>query len=161
VRSAIPRDLGGRRVDEIGFMPFDHKDGELLFNALAHRHGRRSVLITSNLAFREWSRVFGGDEKLATALLDRLAEQAAVITTKGKSHRMRKRSDKQEAGESAPPPRRLTLRSRRSQPRRRPRSARLPATTEQTGGSVSECRSGSASGCRDQAAPSRGLGRGQ
>jgi DNA replication protein DnaC len=52
---------------------------------------RRSVLITTNLAFAEWPRVFGGDEKLTTALLDRLAERATVITTKGKSYRMRKR----------------------------------------------------------------------
>lgn len=85
--------------DELGFVPFDRKGGELLFNALAARHGRRSVLITSNLAFGEWPRVFGGDEKLTTALLDRLAEQATVITTKGKSYRMRKR--KNQDGSSA------------------------------------------------------------
>ena len=35
--------------------------------------------------------VFAGDEKLTTALLDRLAHHATVITTKGKSYRMRKR----------------------------------------------------------------------
>jgi DNA replication protein DnaC len=84
-------------VDELGFVPFDRKGGELLFNALAARHGRRSVLITSNLAFGEWPRVFGGDEKLTTALLDRLAEQASVITTKGKSYRMRKRKTGQDS----------------------------------------------------------------
>jgi DNA replication protein DnaC len=78
-------------VDEVGFVPFDRQGGELLFNVLAARHGRRSVLITTNLAFAEWPRVFGGDEKLTTALLDRLAEHATVITTKGKSYRMRKR----------------------------------------------------------------------
>lgn len=83
-------------VDELGFVPFDRQGGELLFNALAARHGRRSVLITSNLAFGEWPRVFGGDEKLTSALLDRLAEQASVITTKGKSYRMRKRKGRQE-----------------------------------------------------------------
>jgi DNA replication protein DnaC len=87
-------------VDELGFVPFDRNGGELLFNALAARHGRRSVLITSNLSFGEWPRVFGGDEKLTTALLDRLAEQATVITTKGKSYRMRKRKD---GGEPAAP----------------------------------------------------------
>ena len=65
--------------------------GELLFNVLASRHGRRSVVITTNLAFAEWPKVFGSDEKLTTALLDRLAERATVITTKGKSYRMRKR----------------------------------------------------------------------
>jgi DNA replication protein DnaC len=72
-------------------VPFDRVGGELLFNVLGARHGRRSVLITSNLAFAEWPRVFGGDEKLTLALLDRLAENATVITTKGKSYRMRKR----------------------------------------------------------------------
>jgi DNA replication protein DnaC len=50
------------------------------------------VLVTTNLAFAEWVKVFGGDEKLTTALLDRLAHHATVITTKGKSYRMRKRS---------------------------------------------------------------------
>ena len=91
-------------VDELGFVPFDHKGGELLFNALAHRHGRRSVLITSNLTFGEWPRVFGGDEKLTTALLDRLAEQATVITTKGRSYRMRKRKGQDAAIDAAPAP---------------------------------------------------------
>jgi DNA replication protein DnaC len=78
-------------VDELGFVPFDRQGGELLFNMFASRHGRRSVCITTNLAFSEWPRVFGGDEKMTTALLDRLAEHAVVIATKGKSYRMRKR----------------------------------------------------------------------
>lgn len=47
--------------------------------------------LTTNLAFAEWVTVFAGDEKLTTALLDRLAHHATVITTKGKSYRMRKR----------------------------------------------------------------------
>jgi hypothetical protein len=53
--------------------------------------GYMQSVLASNLAFSEWPRVFGGDEKLTTALLDRLAEHAIVITTKGKSYRMRKR----------------------------------------------------------------------
>jgi len=89
-------------VDEVGFVPFDRQGGELLFNVLAARHGRRSVLITTNLAFAEWPRVFGGDEKLTTALLDRLAEHATVITTKGKSYRMRKRGADVQAQPAAP-----------------------------------------------------------
>jgi IstB-like ATP binding protein len=47
--------------------------------------------ITTNLPFAEWVTIFAGDEKLTTALLDRLAHHAAVITTKGKSYRMRQR----------------------------------------------------------------------
>lgn len=80
-------------LDEVGFVPFDRAGGELLFNAIAARYERRSVLVTTNLSFAEWPKVFGGDEKLTTALLDRLAHHAVVITTKGKSFRMRKRSE--------------------------------------------------------------------
>src|SRR4029434_7936880 len=79
-------------LDEVGFVPFDRAGGELLFNVIAARYERRSVLVTTNLAFAEWPKVFGDDEKLTTALLDRLAHHAVVVTTKGKSFRMRKRS---------------------------------------------------------------------
>ena len=80
-------------LDEVGFVPFDRTGGELLFNAVAARYEKRSVLITTNLAFGEWPKVFGGDEKLTTALLDRLAHHATVLTTRGRSFRMRRRSD--------------------------------------------------------------------
>jgi DNA replication protein DnaC len=80
-------------VDELGFVPFDRAGGELLFNLLAERYERRSTLVTSNLAFGEWVQVFG-DEKLTTALLDRLSHHAHILTTKGLSYRTRKRTVK-------------------------------------------------------------------
>jgi len=78
-------------VDELGFVPFDRVGGELLFNLITDRYERKATVVTTNLAFAEWVTVFAGDEKLTTALLDRLAHHATVITTKGKSYRMRKR----------------------------------------------------------------------
>jgi DNA replication protein DnaC len=60
------------------------------------RYERRATVVTSNLAFAEWVTVFAGDEKLTTALLDRLAHHATVLTTKGKSYRMRKRRTREE-----------------------------------------------------------------
>jgi len=56
-------------VDELGFVPFDRAGGELLFNVLSERYERRATLVTTNLAFSEWPRVFGDDDKLAAAIL--------------------------------------------------------------------------------------------
>lgn len=80
-------------LDELGFVPFERSGGELLFNLLSERHGRRSTILTTNLAFSEWTQVFG-DELLTTALLDRLAESSHVLTLSGESYRMKRRKRK-------------------------------------------------------------------
>jgi DNA replication protein DnaC len=83
-------------LDELGFVPFKRAGGELLFDLLSERHEVRSTVVTTNLSFGEWVQVFG-DEKLTTALLDRLGHHAAyVLTTRGSSYRTRKRRDKSE-----------------------------------------------------------------
>lgn len=83
-------------IDELGFVPFDRAVGELLFNSdksrvfdlLSDWYETRSTAITSNLSFGEWVQVFG-DEKLTTALLDRLEHHAHLLVTGGPSQRTR------------------------------------------------------------------------
>ena len=78
-------------LDELGFVPFDRTGAELLFSLISRRSQRRSTIVTTNLAFHEWVKVFG-DEKLTAALLDRLGERAEVLLTTGTSYRMSSRT---------------------------------------------------------------------
>jgi DNA replication protein DnaC len=86
-------------VDALGFVPFERPGGAFLFHILAERHGQRSTVITRNLAFGEWVQVFG-DEKVPTALLDRLGHRSHILTTKGPSYRP-KRPTQQGSGQTA------------------------------------------------------------
>lgn len=88
-------------IDEFGFVPFQREGGELLFNLLSDRHGRKSTLITTNLAFSEWVQVLGC-EKLTTALLDRIGFHSHILTTKGTSFRTHKRHTRRPTAASTP-----------------------------------------------------------
>lgn len=46
-------------IDELGFVPQSKTGAELLFEAISQRHERRSIIITSNLPFDEWTETFG------------------------------------------------------------------------------------------------------
>jgi hypothetical protein len=59
--------------------------GKVLF---ADRYERRSLLITSNLAFGEWGQVFQG-ERMTAALLDRLTHRCHIFDMNGESYRFR------------------------------------------------------------------------
>lgn len=75
-------------VDEVGFVPFSRSGAELLFNFFAEHYERRSVAVTSNLEFGQWTQVFG-DEVLTAALLDRLTHRAHILEMNGESYRFR------------------------------------------------------------------------
>jgi DNA replication protein DnaC len=74
-------------LDELGYIPFSKEGAELLFQVLAERHERGSVIITSNLGFGDWTQVFG-DANLTAALLDRLTHKAHIIQCTWGSYRL-------------------------------------------------------------------------
>lgn len=74
--------------DELGYLSFSRVGAELLFQVFADRYERRSLLITSNLAFSEWGQIFQG-ERMTAALLDRLTHRCDIFEMNGESFRFR------------------------------------------------------------------------
>ena len=65
-------------LDELGYVSFDKSGCETLFHLLSNRHGKGSVIITTNLTFEHWESIFG-DPVLTGALIDRLAHKAHIL----------------------------------------------------------------------------------
>lgn len=75
-------------VDEVGYLAFDNRNADLLFQVVSRRYERKSLVLTTNLAFKEWPTVFP-NATCATALIDRIIHHADVIGIEGESYRLR------------------------------------------------------------------------
>jgi DNA replication protein DnaC len=85
-------------LDELGFIPLQRDAAELLFQLISARHEVGSLVVTSNLDFQDWPRIFAGDAMLTTALLDRLTHRAAILPFAGESYRYRESLQRQREG---------------------------------------------------------------
>jgi len=75
-------------LDEIGYLlPGDNRSADLLYNIISRRHEARSVVITTNLPFRQWGTVFPGAACVA-ALVDRFVQHCHVIDIDAESWRL-------------------------------------------------------------------------
>ena len=75
-------------VDEVGYLSFDDKAADLLYEVINRRYERKSVILTTNRPFKEWNEVFPNATCIAT-LLDRLLHHADVTVLEGESYRVR------------------------------------------------------------------------
>jgi len=75
-------------LDELGYVTFDLAGAELLFQLLATRYETMSTIITSNLGFSDWVKVFH-DRALTAAILDRITHHALILNMNGQSFRRR------------------------------------------------------------------------
>lgn len=75
-------------IDELGYLLFDHRSADLMFDIVSKRYERGSIVITTNLAFKDWGNIFQG-AAYVTALIDRLTHHCQVIKISADSYRTR------------------------------------------------------------------------
>ena len=73
-------------LDDLGYVQQDRDEMEVLFTFLAERYERKSVMLTSNLVFSQWDRIFK-DAMTTAAAIDRLVHHATIVELTGKSYR--------------------------------------------------------------------------
>ncbi|HBQ14327.1 MAG: IS21-like element helper ATPase IstB [Sandaracinaceae bacterium] len=92
-------------LDELGYVPCDRRAADLLFHIVSRRHEQRSIVITTNLPFKQWGTVFQ-DASCLGPLVDRFAQDCHVLDIEADSYRRRKTP-------AGPKPTRATRKRRR------------------------------------------------
>lgn len=77
-------------IDELGYLPMDKRGADLLFQVISARYERSAIILTTNMAYKHWPRIFNNDATLTTAILDRLVHHCETVTIEGKSFRSQK-----------------------------------------------------------------------
>jgi DNA replication protein DnaC len=85
-------------VDEVGYLSYDSRAADLLFEVVSRRHEQRSIILTTNKPFAEWNEVFPNSSSV-TALVDRLLHRAEIVKIEGDSYRAKEA--KEHAAEKA------------------------------------------------------------
>jgi len=89
-------------IDEIGYLAYDAHAADLLFQVVSRRYEQKSLVVTTNLPFKQWDTVFP-NAACAVALIDRLTHHAEIITIEGESYRKREAEQSQKAKQAHKP----------------------------------------------------------
>ena len=75
-------------IDEIGYLPIGQLEANLFFQVISSRYETGSIILTSNIGFKEWVRIFNNDAALTSAILDRVIHHCDIVTIEGRSFRL-------------------------------------------------------------------------
>lgn len=75
-------------IDEVGYLAYDNRHADLLFEVVSRRYQEKSILVTTNKAFSEWNQVFPNAGCVVT-LIDRLIHRSEILDIEGESYRKR------------------------------------------------------------------------
>ena len=73
-------------IDELGYLSFDARGADLLYQVFNRRYQRASTVVTTNLAFKDWGKLFH-NSAAASAIADRLVHKGLLVRITGKSRR--------------------------------------------------------------------------
>ena len=77
--------------DEIGYLPLGQQGSNLFFQVISQRHQNKSTVLTTNLPFANWGKIFDSTT-VATAIADRLVYNSQILILEGSSYRKRMRT---------------------------------------------------------------------
>lgn len=87
-------------VDEVGYMSYDNRYADLLYEVISERYQKKSTIVTTNKAFTEWGEIFPNAACVVT-MVDRLTHNAELILVEGESYRHHEAEERAKAKEKA------------------------------------------------------------
>jgi DNA replication protein DnaC len=79
-------------LDELGYLSYDSRHADLLFEVVSRRYLKRPLLVTTNKGFAEWGEVFPNATSVVT-LVDRLVHRCEVVSIDGESYRLKEHQE--------------------------------------------------------------------
>jgi len=79
-------------LDEVGYLSYDNRNADLLFQLVSRRYEHKSLILTTNLKFSEWPTIFP-NATCTTALIDRTVHHSEIIVIEGDSYRRREAAE--------------------------------------------------------------------
>lgn len=77
-------------VDELGYLSLGQQGSDLFFQVISSRHQNRSTILTTNLPFADWGKIFDSTTA-ATAIADRLVQNSEILVLEGTSYRRKEK----------------------------------------------------------------------